>query len=402
MSNPDRQEERPQSSRRPGAPAPQADPRRPGAAPATLKPEELRTVLSHLQTPHRLDTPEIRALLAHHRRLPPSLSPTAVGAAAAELLTDQIAALDPGPDAPPGQRLPHLVLDASFVRARKNFQAAAELGLSERQLTRERARALQLLAAELAAPAPPALPAADEIPSLDGLLPRPELLRRLAETIARRRLVAITGDAGAGKTLAAAALAHSFGAESTWWYRVRRGVNDSLEALLHELGQVLARDGCAELRDYLAAHLADVDLGKATRLALEGLAGRRRLLIIDDFGRVRDPKALEEFLCEITERLPSARVVTVGAGPVDAELVEVPPLTRSETAALFRARGLYCATHVLDAVHQLAHGNVRMLAAIAAWWSGDDRGLVALERHLEGREALANMTDLFGFAQTAA
>ncbi|MDQ4144928.1 MAG: hypothetical protein M3198_14555 [Actinomycetota bacterium] len=387
--------ENPELNRR-GAQAPEADRRR-GASEGALTAEQLRTFLSRLHTPHRLDCPQIRGLLKAHRRLPQTLSPTAVGTAAAQLLTDKIAALEPPPGATAPARLPHRVLEACFVRGRKNHQAAAELGLSERQLTRERERAVRLLAAELSVP-PASVLAPEPIPSIHGHIRRDELLRRVSEAAARRRLVGVTGEPGAGKTSVVAALAHALGPETVWWHRMRPGVDDSLEALLIELGHGFAREGSPELRDYLAGALPDPLLGVATRLALEGLFGRRRLLVLDDFRTGAPARALESFLEEAVARIPELSVVTTGAVTTGADIIEVSALTRPETAELLRRRGLAPPGYVLDALHQLSGGNVTMLAAVAVWWSGDGRGLRALERHLAARGGLGNLRALAAFS----
>jgi hypothetical protein len=318
MSNPDRQEERPQSPRHPSGPN------------GALQVDQLRTFLSRLHTPHRLDTPQTRALLTHHRRLPHTLSPISVGAAAAQLLTDKIAALDPGHEAPALQRLPYEVLHTCFLQGRKNFQAAAELGLSERQLSRERGRALQLLAAELAAVSEPGV-TPPPIPAVERYLRRDPLLRRLAEAVATHGLVGVTGSRRVGKTALVATLAQALGPETVWWYRIRPGVNDTLQALLIELGDLLGREGRQELRDYARA-AATLDVGRATRLALDGLSDAGWLLVLDDFGRALDPDSIAAFLEEVLERLPLVSLVTIGRALPDAVRVEVPPFDQSEVA----------------------------------------------------------------------
>ena len=385
MKNPDRQEERPQASRHPSAPN------------GALRVDQLRTFLNHLNAPHRLDTPEIRVLLAAHRRLPASPSPTTVGAAAARLFTDTIARLEAPAHASPAQRLPHCVLDVCFVRGRKGAHAAAELGLSERQLTRKRARALRLLAAELAAPTTLTL-APESLPAIDGHVRRDALLRRLSEAASMHRLVGVVGARGAGKTALVAALAHALGEDSVWWHRIRPGINDSLEALLFELGQALACEGSAELRQYLqeAGARATPNLGVAARLALNGLAGRPRVLIVDDFGSASEPKEIGAWLEEVVERLPPISVVTIGGPVAGAEVVEVPPLSPVETAGVL---GDIVAEDVAGEIHTLSRGNARMVAAVAAWWRGESRGLEILERHLAYRGPLEGLADLIAFAQ---
>jgi hypothetical protein len=210
----------------------------------------------------------------------------------------------------------------------------------------------------------------------------------------------VIGEAGVGKTSLVAALTHGVAPDGVWWHRIRPGVNDSLEALLLELAHVLAREGAPELRDRL--HEAPRDLGAASRLALEGLAGRRRLLVLDGFGSASDPEPVESFLEEAVARLPEVSVVTIGRAVPHAAIVEVPPLTRAETAQLFRSRGLTPASHVLDAVYELSGGNIGMLAAVAAWWSGRAEGLEALERDLQRRSAVDTLRRLTGFAHRSA
>ncbi len=363
--------------------------------------DQLRTFLKHLHTPERLDTPEIRALLAAHRRLPPVLTPNAVGAAGAELLTDKIAALEAPADAPVPQRLPHLILETCFLRGHKSFQAAVELGLSERQVSRERSRALRLLAAELT---PPSSGAAlrQPLPSIEGHVRRDELLRGLHEAVATHRLVAVTGAAGAGKSSLVVALAHALGPEDVWWHRIRPGINDSLEALLYELGHVLAREGFGELRNHFVETRAEPNVRVATRLALEGLTGKRRLLVLDDFGTVGERRAIGSFLEEVVDRLPLVSVITIGGVVGEAEVFDVPGFTGAETAQLLRSQRPAISNEFVEELQRLSHGNPQMLAAVAAWWRGEARGLPALERHLEGRGALANLAQVIRFAQRGA
>jgi energy-coupling factor transporter ATP-binding protein EcfA2 len=311
------------------------------------------------------------------------------------LLTDKIAALDPGPDAPPAQRLPHRVLETCFVRARKSFQAAPELGISERQLSRERARAVALLAAELASPAVAEV-APLGLPKASGSVRRDPLPRQLSEALATHRRVAVTGATGSGKTTLVSALAHALGPETAWWYRIRPGVNDTLGALLYELGHALAREGFGPLRESLARNGRQGDVGAATRLALEGLAGRRRLLVLDDFDAVRGPRAIEGFLEEVLERLPLVSVVTIGRALPGAAVLEVPPFNDSETAQLLA--GLPQARGVRRPLHDLTHGHPATLGAVASWWRGEPRGLQKLERALDAREPLTNLATLTSFA----
>jgi hypothetical protein len=188
-----------------------------------LTPQSLRALLSNLHRPHRLDTPEIRTILRAHGRSPSKTTPTAIGAAAVSLIRDKVAALEAPSGSTWAQRMPHAVLETCFLRGLKNYQAAQELGISERQLSRERTRALQLLAEELAPPSPLSA-SPDRVPSTDGHLGRGALVRRLAELAAKERLVAVVGRRGTGKTSTVAALARLVRSDLVWWLRVRPGL----------------------------------------------------------------------------------------------------------------------------------------------------------------------------------
>jgi hypothetical protein len=234
--------------------------------------------------------------------------------------------------------MPHAVLETCFLRGLKNYQAAQELGISERQLSRERTRALQLLAEELTPPAPVSV-SPDRVPSTDGHLGRDALVRRLAEVAAKERLVAVVGRRGTGKTSAVAALARLVRSDLVWWLRIRAGLNDSLETLLLELGRTLSGEDFPALGDYLLSALPRPNLGTATRLALDGLARSPRLLVIDDFDRVLDPAPVEHFLQEAVERVDQLTVIAIGKGLVGGPAVEVPPLSAGEAVDLGEAGG---------------------------------------------------------------
>jgi hypothetical protein len=83
---------------------------------------QLRRWLALLVQPHRIGGPSLTRLLERHGRLPQSRSPVAIGAAAAQLLTEKVEALDPGADAARERRLPYLVLEACFMTSNRHFE----------------------------------------------------------------------------------------------------------------------------------------------------------------------------------------------------------------------------------------------------------------------------------------
>lgn len=370
----------------------------PGIPPARLTPQILRALLPNLDRPHRLNTPEIRTLLRAHGRSPSKATPTAVGAAAASLIRDKIARLEAPSGSTWAQRMPHAVLETCFLRGLKNYQAAQELGISERQLSRERTRALQLLAEELAPPAPVSV-SPDRVPSTDGHLGRDALMHRLAEVVARERLVAVVGRRGTGKTSAVATLARLVRSDLVWWLRIRPGLNDSLETLLLELGRTLSGEGFPALSDYLLGALPRPNLGTATRLALDGLARSPRLLVIDDFDRVLDSALIEHFLQEGVERAGQLTVITIGKGLAGGAVLEVPPLSASEAAELVKVGGVTCSTGAVRALHDIVGGHTGLVAAAVAWWSNRVDAGRLFERQVANRGVLPNLRDVAAFSR---
>lgn len=308
----------------------------------------VRKWLTNLGHPERLADPEMRALLRAHGH-PATGSPIDVGRAAMRLLEDAVDALASGPGAPAGGPLPHRVLTTCFVERTKNRAAAARLGMSERQLSRERSRAVELVAAQLRAPlrrpaaAPPALPR--------PLLARPGLEAELEEAVRSRGFVRVGGAPGCGKTVLVAA--HAERRARVFWHDGGAG----LAAVLFELGEHLAPEDPA-LATYLRGSLPRPDLGLAARIALAGLAGRDRLLVFDD-----PAPAVRPFVSAIVVRVPDARVVEIGRGHAD---VDVPAFTLAETAALVDMHGA---------------GAGRQVAAVLHSWTGGNPGLVAGAAH---------------------
>lgn len=354
----------------------------------------LRNLLTNLHRPERLDTPWTRELLRAHGRLP--ATDAAVGAVTAKFLTEKISELKDSSDGTWAQRLPHAVLETCFVEGHKSSQAAQELGVSERQLSRERTRALRLLAAKLAPPASTRV-SQDPIPKTHGHIQRDALVHRLASVIAQERFVAVTGSPGAGKTSVVAALARLVRGGLVWWVRIRPGLNDCLESLLFELGRALALEGFAPLRDYLLGTLPRPDLRTATRLALDGIAQRPRLIVIDDFDRAREPQAIREFLQEAAERVTDLSVVTIGTVVTGGAVVDVPALSREEVESLIRAKGVSCPGKCLDALGDLTTRHSGMLVATGSWWAGQPGARRELQRQVANRGAFPHLRGIVRF-----
>lgn len=349
------------------------------AAVANLTEESLRRWLTLLRQPDRLADAELEHLLAAHRRLPETRSALALGHAGAELLTDVIEGLDPPEESGAERRLPYLVLKTCFVEGAKRWQAANKLGISERQITRERSRAIKLLMQQLQSPALDAGPRyrPEPIPAILGFLHRPAMSRALREGLEQHRLVHVHGPPGAGKTSLVAEIAAEVGERNpTMWYRFRTGINDSMQALLFEIGEYLRTRRRPDLSAYIADALPDPDPALATRIALKGLAGSPLLLVLDDYHLVDDDPMIAGLVDEASARLLDLRVVTVGRhrnqGREQGIALTVPPFTRSETQELLGHLGIEATIHLADTIHSWTEGIPHLIKLAAAWLKTSD------------------------------
>jgi hypothetical protein len=320
-----------------------------------LDDERTRRWVTNLRRPERLDDPVVREVLRAHGRAA-SGNPLDVGRAAAALLREKIDALCPPEDATTAERLPHLVLTTCFVEGAKSYQAAARLGLSERQLSRERGRAVSLLTAELAR-APAARRGAPP-PRERTFVPRPALAARLDDLLARSRRVHVHGPPGAGKTHAVAAFADAQERAVHWLTVPRLGAE--LSTLLFDLGEILAPDDPA-LAAYMHGSLPAPNPGLATRLALRSLGGCDRLLVFDAADPLAGDAATAAFLDEAAARLPLLRIVTVGRAAGPGPGLAVPPFTDPEVRALLDLRSVPDAPALAPRLRAWTRGNARLV-----------------------------------------
>ena len=363
-------------------------------ATAIVDEDTVRRWLANLRRPERLGDRALTGLLRAHGRLPDGEG-LRVGRAGAALLREKIDALRPPDGAPPGEAVAHRVLTTCFVEGKKSFQAAALLGISERQVSRERARAIALLTAELrAVPAGAATALSDAV-----LLPRPDLRRRLDDAVAAVRRVHVTGAAGAGKTTIVDAWTETRGS-GVFRHALVPGLGDGLAGLLLALGEDLAPSD-PSLRSYMGAALPRPDLGLAAHIAVAALHRRRRVVVVDGFDA--GPGRLVAAFLDAIERLPSVTIVTAGRLPPrrGATSVLVPPFTAGEVSGLLQLRGVDASA--TRHVHAWTGGNARLVDTAAAWLAGSGDGRQPLARAAADEAALAhNATRLTRWARSPA
>ncbi len=345
-------------------------------APGVVSDSDVRQWLTLLRRPDKLGQSGLVDLLRDRDRLADHASGAAAGQAAAEFLVASIDRLRPTEGASREERLPHLVLTTCFVEGAKLFQAANRLGVSERQLSRERSWAIELLRTEIeAALGEPAAGSAyqpEPIPTIGDYLRRPQVMHELQEALAASRLVVVAGPPGIGKTSLVAELAASVPARArVFWYRFRPGVNDSIQALLYELGGLLASEHHPQLAEYIAQALPVPDIALATRMAITGLGGADRLMVFDDYHVVEEVDAVRGLVDEAVTRLPQVRAVLVSrhqdAGPLRAQGFGVPVFSRPETAALLAQLRVGAEPDVVDALHDWTTGVPHLVHLAAAW-----------------------------------
>ena len=338
----------------------------------------VRAWLTNLRRPDRLADPAMRELLRAHGRAVTGTT-LEVGERGADLLRETIAALEPGDRSSASEQLPFLVLTTSFVEGAKNAQAARKLGLSERQLSRERTRAVSLLAEKLAPqPRPFALSGA---PATEDLVDRPELVRVSQEVLERGRRVHLYGPPGIGKTCVAAMVAARHRTKCAW-ISIVPDVNSDLWGVLFELSESLAPDD-RTLWAYLREPPVPGNLAVATRLALSSLSQHSRLVVIDGVDALRHDHKATSFLDEVVRRLPTTEAVTIGRlGDAGRRSVRVPPLDPGEIAQFFARRGVELPHAAL--VGHLTLGVPGVVDASAAFFARPGRTQAAALRELVG------------------
>lgn len=334
--------------------------------------EKVRRWLGLLRHPNRLDSPDVRALLSAHGRLPSDATPLDVGRAAARFLTDTIDRLAAPPDAPASERLPHAVLRTCFVDGAKLYQAAAKLGLSERQLTRERGRAISLLTAQLSVGPVRSRFVPEEIPTIDEFVPRPDVLASLTDALRESRRARVHGPPGIGKTSLLAEVAVREGRRSAvWWYRFRRGVNDTLRAVMFELSQWLGSQGLTDLAGYVSPNLTDLDTTVASRIAIRALGDTNALIVLDDYQTVEEDLPITGFFDEALVRTPTLRLVTLSrrrpGTAHDREAIEVPPFRLEQTERLLLHAGTRRPRETIAKIHAWTGGNPHLVKLSASW-----------------------------------
>jgi hypothetical protein len=348
-----------------------------------------RRWLNLLEHPDRLGQDAVlRQVLGALGRLPAQPTPLLVGRAGVQLLVEVAVALGAERPAGPRDAFAQQVLRTWVLDRLKLDTAARRLGISTRQLTRERARVLSRVTSALlemvadsraAGPAEhiavdvadrPAYPL-EPIPEISGFVPRPELAAALTEAIGVTRAVHVHGGAGMGKTsLVAQVVAHLKPARPVIWYRFRPGVNDSLPAIVFELAHHLRHHGRPRTADALESP-ATPDATLLSRLVLQDLSGHPLVAVFDDAQLAEDHSAIRAFLEDLATRLEAITIVTVSRHeeprPSPAVKLEVMPLDRRGAGQLLNALGSTADKSTVDKVFAWTGGSPHLIRLADSW-----------------------------------
>ncbi|MDQ1711169.1 MAG: hypothetical protein QOE45_619 [Frankiaceae bacterium] len=389
------------------APRPVSAPTGDGRAAESFPPlTTVRRWLRLLGEPDRVVDTELVELLRLTGRLPVGASRLEVGRAGVALLVEVIERRNPAATSNWRDKMPYEVLRARFVEGVTGRTAATQLGISTRQLTREVARAVELVQAELQSALAELSSAEDAaaaeqseqsryrfepIPAIASFVPRRGLTRVLNDALREHNVVHVHGPAGIGKTSLLADLAANWvSAQPVLWYHIRAGVNDTLAAFLFELAEHLRMVGRPHLAEVTAASLPRIDVSVVGRVAVSELAEHAGVLVLDDYHLAEADPAIGRFLDDLTTRLPHLRVVTVGRHDAPllarAQPVEMLPLTLAETAQILDVlAGIDDATLAAQ-THEWTGGIAQLVALAAPWLTTASPeeitgGLVALSAH---------------------
>lgn len=367
-----------------------------------------------LRQPDRLAETSLVPLLREQGRLDAELGGVELGEAAGAALIAAIERLRPAAGSAREAQLPYLVLQNSFLSGMKREQSASRLGISTRQLTRYRSRAIQLLGAELARP-PVETPATyrfPPVPAISDFQSRPALTRGLLRALAEQHFVHVHGHSGIGKTALIADLAVNGGiGRPVLWHRFRSGLNDSLASLFFELAEHLRARGRPTTASTLAKSMPTPDLNLLTRLLVRELDGLPTLLVLDDYHVVEAAGSIGAFLDDAVTRLPELHVITIGRHsdpPAGTRLtVEIQPMTRLETQTLLDQLGVRATPELASSIQRWTAGLPQLIRLAASWLrtvseAEVSRGLAAFNELDEVQDfLLSSIAELMGTADRA-
>jgi ATP/maltotriose-dependent transcriptional regulator MalT len=181
-----------------------------------------------------------------------------------------------------------------------------------------------------------------------------------------------------------------------WWYRFRRGVNDTLDAVMFELSQWLGSQGLTDLADYVAPNVSRLDTTVAARIAIRALGETNALVVLDDYHTVEDDLPITGFFDEALVRTPTLRLITLSrhrpGAAHERHAIEVPPFRLDQTERLLQHSGTSRPRETIAKIHAWTGGNPHLVKLSASWLEGAGPAEIA-----RGMEALIDQEEVQAF-----
>ena len=258
---------------------------------------------------------------------------------------------------------------------------ATALHRSLRQYRRQVPEHVWLLAQKLRVLAKPAL--MSETPSSSKLVGRRQILDNITQLLSQDHTVAITGDAGMGKTVLGQAIRAAWlDQDRAFWLTLRRDFNDQVISVAFSVASFLQQCGApyslAEIIGQMQQGKMNLDrILEVIRFDLSSLRDRPPLLCFDELELLQPALAKHQFVIRFLEDLRNhTRLLLIGQHiPLDvSHTVQIGALSRSEVAELImvdtkRAPTDEQVTNTLNVTHGVA-ALVKTLTALVL--SGED------------------------------
>jgi tetratricopeptide (TPR) repeat protein len=197
---------------------------------------------------------------------------------------------------------------------------------------------------------------------------RSDELKQGVSILSQRQTLMMTGSGGIGKTTLAAALAGQVAPKDTFWFTIRPGVKDNLNALYYELAYFLAQRGSIHLWRYLAAQGGAIQASPLAILMYDLAELKDKILLcFDDLDLLQAKNNVHQPLLELIVSLRThvAQILIGQPYAIDINssdiIIRLEEISLLDMAELLNGAGITLHPEHLTALHNYTHGNPRLL-----------------------------------------
>lgn len=253
-------------------------------------------------------------------------------------------------------------------------QIILDLNTSLAAYHRHRGAAIAEIANELIRLVKPALRI--ESPSTPAILVgRQTLLDSAMAVLQQGKAVMLSGPGGVGKTSLGATLVQTFAPQTSFWYTLTPGLNDSLHSLTFALAWFLHGQGTSALWSQLVADKGEIKEAVALNLLRHDLAKlqeKRLLLCFDEIDLLRPSEitAHTQFVPFLESLLGLVPILFIGQkAVVGAHLhLTVTGLASDAIEQLLAESGIALNTGEIELLQQQTQGNPRLIELFVAYY----------------------------------